>query len=64
MHKNMHRKRVYSVQICNNCAILFQITYTLYIKPYVFCTGVYSYRGNVTYFTVSRRFGLDFLGGS
>ena len=53
---------LYSVQIYNNCEILFQITYTLYIKPYMFCTGVYSYRGNVTYFTVSRRFGLDFLG--
>ena len=55
---------LYSVQIYNNCAILFQITYTLYIKPYVFYTTVYSYRGNVAYFTVSRRFGLDFLGGS
>ena len=55
-HKNMHRKRVYSVQIYNNCAILFQITYTLYIKPYVFCTGVYLTTWNGVYFTVSPLF--------
>jgi hypothetical protein len=48
----MHRKRVYSVQIYNNCAILFQITYTLYIKPYVFCTSIYSLTWNGVYFTV------------
>jgi len=47
---------LYSVQIYNNCAILFQITYTLYIKPYVFYTSIYSLTWNGVYFTVSPRF--------
>ena len=47
---------LYSVQIYNNCAILFQITYTLYIKTYVFYTGVYLTTWDGVYFTVSRLF--------
>ena len=47
---------LYSVKIYNNCAILFQITYTLYVKPYVFYTGVYLTTWDGVYLTVSRLF--------